>query len=204
MPNARLKALQKLAGMADEAPIQNIAKQKAERSFGSKAMDYISRPGAATRAAIMAGLTGKSASDAFGEQIQQPSEQAPSGADIVDLASEQYDIENPYLQTGLATAADLIDPTMLLPGGILKKAPAAMKALQGAKAVRKIPMTSAGPSAAQLLKEAKKSKFGSVAVKETAEEAPFAGLKAERLKRQFSEDDDALRFLEELARKKGL
>lgn len=137
MADPRLKALQKLAGVTDQSPVDKLAKIKAERSFGSKLMDYLNRPGAASRAAIMEGLKGGSALGAFGRQFVSPSDEAPSGQDIAEFVSEKYDIENPYALAGIETAAEFTDPTMLMPGGVLKKAPAAMKAVKDApKAIK--------------------------------------------------------------------
>ena len=202
--DAKLKALQKLAGLSDEAPLDKLAKNKAERGFGDKVMDYLDRPGAASRAAIMAGVRGQNPLTAFGEQFTESSEKAPSGADIAETVGEKFDIQNPYALAGLATLADLTDPTNLVPGGILKKAPKAMKAISGAKKLDMPKPT----NVAQMMKErAAAGKTGSM-VLDTGPKGieSLSDLRLDKVKKDaglFDTDEEALDFLEKLRASKS-
>lgn len=87
--------------------------------------DKLDRPGRATRAGIGALQEGQGFGDAYSAakaQFGAEPPEAPTGADIADRVAEDYNIENPALLAGIATAADVVDPTMVIPGGQISKA----------------------------------------------------------------------------------
>ena len=87
-------------------------------------LDILDRPGRATRAAIGAAQDDKGFSDimsAAGAQLKEGAPEAPSGADIAERVGEKYDIQNPLALAALATAADVVDPTIFVPGGQVTK-----------------------------------------------------------------------------------
>jgi hypothetical protein len=79
--------------------------------------DALDRPGRATRAAISAIQEDKPVFEAIKRQFGANPPEAPSGADIAERFGEDYDIQNPAVLGSIATAADFVDPTMLIPGG---------------------------------------------------------------------------------------
>lgn len=79
--------------------------------------DTVGRPGAATRAAIRAYQEGRDVSQAIREQFGENPPEAPSGAEIAEAFGERYDVENPAVLGTIATAADMADPLMFVPGG---------------------------------------------------------------------------------------
>jgi len=90
-----------------------------EMSMGDRAMDLLERPGRATRAGISAMQNDSDPLAAAKMQLMGGSErpEAPTGADIAEKFGEDYDVQNPYALAGLATLADVADPSMLIPGG---------------------------------------------------------------------------------------
>ena len=90
-----------------------------EMSMGERAMDLLERPGRATRAGISAMQNDGDALSAIKTQLMGGDErpEAPTGADIAEKFGEDYDVQNPYALAGLATLADVADPSMLIPGG---------------------------------------------------------------------------------------
>lgn len=111
---AKRKALEKLAGY-DEESMQRI----------------LDTPGRITRAGIHAFQNDQPIMAAMGEQLKPNAPQAPSGADIAETFGQKHNVQNPYVLGGLATLADVFDPTMLVPGGIEAKAPRTFEALRG-------------------------------------------------------------------------
>lgn len=129
MADPRLKALENLA-LAKEQGEQGVLSQKdvdqnQDSSFFDKLMGYLEVPGRATRAGIGALQDDRGVLDAIRGQIGTPTEKAPSGFDIASKVGEDYGIENPYALTAIATAADVLDPTIAIPGGMPGKLAAA-------------------------------------------------------------------------------
>jgi hypothetical protein len=95
-----------------------------EMSMGDRAMDLLDRPGRATRAGISAAQNDKDIFPAIKEQLMGGQERpdAPTGADIASKLSDDTGLENPYALAGIATAADVLDPSMAIPGGAPLKA----------------------------------------------------------------------------------
>lgn len=139
MADYKREALKRLAGMSDEAPVGKLAKGKmADRSMMDQILEYMAKPGAASRAAIAALQADQSPVEAFTSQWDKPSAEAPTGADIAETFGEQYGVENPYALGALATITDLgADPTNLVPGGAFKKLPAALGMAKGIKGMGK-------------------------------------------------------------------
>lgn len=84
-----------------------------------KILNTLDMPGRATRAATNALLEGN---DPLAEAKSQlgTEAQAASGFDIASKVGNKYGIENPYALTAIATAADVLDPSMFIPGGVIK------------------------------------------------------------------------------------
>lgn len=85
-------------------------------------VDVLDTPGRATRSALGALQGDESALDAFAAQFAEDRPDAPSGADIAERFGEDFDVQSPAALAAIATAADVIDPTMMLPGGMMGKA----------------------------------------------------------------------------------
>jgi len=104
-------------GLSDK--LENKIKEEAKPGI----LDYLSRPQASAMNAISAMQMGKSGPDVLSaakEGLTRPSEESKTGFDIASTVSDQTGIENPYVLTGIATAADtLLDPTNAI-GGIGK------------------------------------------------------------------------------------
>lgn len=95
-------------------------------------VDVLDRPGRATRAAIDAYQQDKPILGAIGSQLTEKNPEAPpTGAELAETFQEQSGVDNPYVLGALATMADTLDPTMLIPGG----APAKL-GLKGVKGMR--------------------------------------------------------------------
>jgi len=93
-----------------------------------KTLEHLDTPGRMTRAGIGALQGDGDVLDAIRGQVGVGGPEAPSGFDIASKFGDQYGIENPYALTAIATAADVLDPTMLIPGGQTTKiAPMAAK-----------------------------------------------------------------------------
>lgn len=120
----RRQALERLAQKNLEHPTEE------EPGMVATALDYLGRPGAATRSAIDAAVSedGKPW-EAFKQGLQRPTEDSPTGADIADKVGERFDIQNPMALAGLATLADLTDPVSFVPGGQISKSGKVMKAV---------------------------------------------------------------------------
>lgn len=101
------KVLQKLMGKVSEGT--------------EWALDKLDTPSRATRAAIGAYQNDEDVLDAIKGQFSENAPEAPSGIDIAEKFGEDFDIQNPYALGAIATAADVIDPTMLIPGGQASK-----------------------------------------------------------------------------------
>ena len=110
------KAEQAAAKTVREEALDEIPKE--EPSMLEKAGDYLDRPASVVRQGIHSAMSedGNALEDMIA-QARRSSSEAPTGADIADRASEKFDIQNPYALGAIATAADLADPTMLIPGG---------------------------------------------------------------------------------------
>lgn len=126
-----------------------------EDSMGEKVMKALEMPGRATRAAIGAYQQDEPILDAAKAQFSFDAPDAPSGADLAEHVQDKYDIESPAALAAMATAADVIDPTMLIPGGQITKA---------GKLGALMKMAGKGDTAADILKKAKPSQFGKVAI----------------------------------------
>jgi len=147
-----------------------MAKKADEEGIGSKILSALDTPGRVTRAGIDAYQHDKPVLSAMGDQIGSDAPPVASGADIAEKFGQDHDITNPYALGGIATAADLIDPTMLVPGGQIAK----LGKLGKLGAIRK--MAGKGRKAEhyadaskRVSKEAAKS-HGKVGVIKTAEE----------------------------------
>lgn len=108
------------------------ARKAAAKSVSDKFMEGLDLPGRAMRSGIGAYLQ----DEPVWEAIKNPQD-APTGCEIAEMAGEKYDIQNPYALTGIATAADVIDPVGLLPGGLITKIPKAAKVARGVSALGK-------------------------------------------------------------------
>lgn len=107
-------------------------------------LGIIDTPGRATRAGIYAAQTDQDILDAITAQFSGDRPDAPTGAQIADKVSEDYDIENPVVLAGIATASEVLDPTTFIPGGQVGKFGKVMKAV------------SKNPEAAKVIKAFKK------------------------------------------------
>ena len=133
-----------------------------EEGFGSKLMDALDRPGRATRAAIGAFQQDQPIMPAIKEQFGANPPDAPTGYQLAEHVQDKYDIQNPVALAAMATAADVADPTMFIPGGQVTK-------LGKMGVLSK--MAGKGQSAAEVLRDMQKmpkGKYGRVAVKPTA------------------------------------
>ena len=139
--------------------------------LGAKALGILDRPGRATRAALDALQEDQSVMDAIGGQLSGEAPAPPSGADIAEKFGERHDVQSPAALAAIATAADFIDPTMLVPGAQLAKI-GKLGALAG--------IVKKGNTAADMLKKAKKGKFGRTAVVPTAQEIAEDALRSGR------------------------
>ena len=138
MANPKLEALKRIAKREGKQEVKNLLPEQEPSTF-DKVIDYLDRPGAATRSAIQAYQMDEDPIEAFKTGFTSPSEKAPTGADIAETFSEQQNIQNPYALAALATIADVADPTSFVPGGVFRKAPKAMKAIgRGSKATEGI------------------------------------------------------------------
>lgn len=126
------------------------------------ALDKLDRPGRATRAGIGAAQNDEDVWDAVKAQFGENPPEAPSGTDIADKFSEDYDITNPYALTGIATAAEVVDPTMFIPGGQVSKVGklGKLKTLMG--------VAEKGDTAADILRMGSKAEHGAEAVNKGA------------------------------------
>ena len=161
-------------------------------------LNMLDAPGRAMRAGIQAYQTDQPVWPSISSQLQPNAPEAPTGAQIAETFGEQHDVQNPYALAGLATLADFVDPTMLVPfGGISKvgKAKAAMKYLpKEINAAKRI------ASGAEKLA----SEFGKVKVIPDKIYEPLAHLKADKLiPKDVAEDDKIIRALEEIIRRRN-
>lgn len=143
------------------------------------AMDKLDRPGRATRAGISALQNDGDAWEAVKEQFGSNPPEAPSGSDIADKFSEDYDVTNPYALTALATAAEVVDPTMFIPGGQVGKLGKVAKIAKGGETAADILKgANKAETAAEMLAKIPKGKFGRTVVVPTAEEKALAKMAA--------------------------
>lgn len=133
-------------------------------------LDKLDRPGRATRAAIGAYQDDMDVADAVMDQLGSDPSDAPSGAEIAEKLGEKYDIQDPAILAALATAADVIDPTMMIPGGsVAKVAKVADKAGDAAKGRKVYDILKQGAKGKTPLDRARQR--SGIVVKETAQEA---------------------------------
>ena len=133
MADPRLKVLENLAAKAGAANSDELG------TF-DKLLQYADTPGRMTRAGIGALQDGTDPLFAIKGQVGLPNQEAPSGFDIASKLGEQYDIENPYALAAIATGADVLDPTMLIPGSAMGKiaSPAAKMVAKGSSSAKKL------------------------------------------------------------------
>lgn len=125
-------------------------------------LKQLDKPGRATRAAIDALQTDKDILPAIKAQFGEAPPEVPSGADIAERAGEKYDIQSPAALAAIATAADVIDPTMFVPGGQVSKI--GKLGVLG-KAAQKGKVASKAGKGVKVVDDAPKS-FGKVSVKD--------------------------------------
>lgn len=199
----------KILGKVASKKAAQEEEQLEEMGVGERILDILDRPGRATRAGIYAAQTDKPILDAIRAQLGSNPPEAPSGADIADRVSEDYNIQNPYALAGVATLADVADPTMFIPGGqvtkggkVLQMAKGAGKSKKLAEAAKKLGISEdalrafrqermadnarKGASAANVLDDAKKA-GGNVGLKQTAQEAQEQAMKEAGKKRMLKE-----------------
>lgn len=113
-----------------------------------KLMEMLGRPGASFRRGISELQEARNPFPAMINQLGQPSETAPTGADLAEKVTS-----NPLGGAALATILDLVDPSQLVPA---TKAPIVMggiknldKVLRGAKADKAMSVFSQAPKTFQ-------------------------------------------------------
>ncbi len=148
--------------------LQSLLKKAAAK--GSVALDAgleaLDKPGRAMRAGIGAYQDDEDVMGAIKSQFNDDAPEAPSGADLAEKFGDKYDVQSPAALAALATAADFVDPTMVIPGGQVTKL-GKLKVLD--KAAK-------GGKTADILKDGQKMRrgdlikkpFGSVEVKPEA------------------------------------
>jgi hypothetical protein len=125
------KIISKLA--TDKASQEKEALE--EQGIADKLLDLLDRPGRATRAGISALQNDRDAIEAVRAQFGKNAPEAPTGADIAQKFSDDTGVENPIALGALATLADVVDPSMIVPGGQVTKLGKGMRMLgKGAKA----------------------------------------------------------------------
>lgn len=80
------------------------------------ALDYLGRPNAAIKRGALDFAKSGSISGALGaagDQLGQPSDEAPSGYEVAEALGQRYDIESPEALTALSVAAEMADVPVL-------------------------------------------------------------------------------------------
>lgn len=153
MSDIKQKVLSKI--IRGESPEMGLGVQAQEDSAAEKLMKILDMPGRATRAAIGAYQKGMPLVEAAKQQFDFQAPEAPSGAELAEHVRDKYEVESPAALAAMATAAEVVDPTMLIPGGQVSK-------LGKLGAISKIGKKQ--KNAAELLREAKDKGFGKTVI----------------------------------------